>query len=120
MPEHNTPYPTGGRPGGAAHGGQAPPPPQPSPPRPRPGAHAGSGTYGRQPVPMAHPKTTYMGFYFWWWLGVTALFTLAGLFCFAHGAVGAGFVGLATAGLSALYVRYLFRGGRLRMIFIIF
>ncbi|MES9542515.1 MULTISPECIES: hypothetical protein [unclassified Actinomadura] len=71
-------------------------------------------------TPLAHPKTTYMGFYFWWWLGVTALCTLASLFFFTHAAVGAGFVGLAIAGLSALYVRYLFRGGRFRVIFIVF
>ncbi|WP_433473700.1 hypothetical protein ACQPZP_33540 [Spirillospora sp. CA-142024] len=88
-------------------------PPQPSPPRPQPGAY-------RQPVPMAHPKTTYIGFYFWWWLGVTALFLLGSIGVFAGGAVGAGFIGLLLTGLSALYVRYLFRGGRFRMIFIIF
>ncbi|GGU08435.1 hypothetical protein [Actinomadura citrea] len=88
-------------------------PPRPGPPRPQPSAY-------RQRGAVAHPKTTYMGFYFWWWLGVTALFLLGSFGVFAGGAVGAGFIGLLCTGLSALYVRYLFRGGRFRMIFIIF
>lgn len=115
MSEHNFPYQhTGSQPGNAFNSGPASEASaQPGPPRPRPAAY-------RQPVPVAHPKNTYMGFYFWWWLGVTVLLTLGSFASFAGGAVGTGFIGLLLAGLSALYVRYLFRGGRFRMIFIVF
>lgn len=71
-------------------------------------------------TPVSRRAATYIGFYFWWWSGVTVLFLIGSLFFLAHGLVGAGLLGLLITGLSALYVRYLYRGGRFRMIFIIF
>ncbi|NVI89294.1 hypothetical protein [Actinomadura sp. BRA 177] len=68
----------------------------------------------------SRPATTYIGFYFWWWCGVTVLFVIGSLVTLAHDLVGTGLLGLLIAGLSALYTRYLYRGGRFRMIFIIF
>jgi hypothetical protein len=71
-------------------------------------------------APAPRPATTYMGFYFWYWCGVTVLLLMGSLFFLAHDLVGTGLLGLLIAGLSALYARYLYRGGRYRMMFIIF
>jgi hypothetical protein len=78
-----------------------------APVRQRPGMHASR-------------PTTYIGFYFWWWTMVTALLGLGTFIGLTQGQIEPAFIGLLLTGLSGLYVRYLYRGGRFRMIFIIF
>lgn len=66
-------------------------------------------------------RKTYKGFYFIWWLLVTGLLAIATVSSVSKNLGGKVILAcLGATALSALYTRYLYRGGRWRMIFIIF
>jgi hypothetical protein len=51
------------------------------------------------------------------WTVVTLAAAIAGVTAFVHGSPGAGFLALVVAALTGLYARYIFRGGRFRILF---
>ncbi|GAA1791501.1 hypothetical protein HC028_01060 [Planosporangium flavigriseum] len=51
------------------------------------------------------------------WSVVTVAALIAGIVGFSHGQAGVGFGALIVAVLTGLYARYIFRGGRFRILF---
>lgn len=51
------------------------------------------------------------------WAVVTLGIVIAGIAGFANGSPGGGFLALIVAALTGLYARYIFRGGRFRILF---
>jgi len=84
------------------------------------GAEATAPASQQPGAPVSQPTATYIGFYFWWWIVVTTLLALGSFITLTEGKIGSAFLGAIFTGLSGCYVRYLYRGGRFRMIFIIF
>lgn len=65
-------------------------------------------------------RKKYKGFYFIWWFVVTVLLAIGTVSALSKGAGHIALIGVVATVLSALYTRYLYNGGRWRMIFIIF